>query len=251
MAAADYRLITEATGQRIAAALEGVEDNMSEKLPKDFSTLPTLPSAPASGDELAIERGTNAYKIDYNALADAIVAKTQSGLAIIVDGDTASMAVPVGGYAYIRNNTHGLAEGLYTNTSSSAFPASGGTANASVFTSVSGGGLNALNSVVTKQSFSLTLPSGWIAISNMCYAIGNMVFISGLIRSTTILTTKKINIGNCIPDAYCSRYRVGFAAFNNTTDNVLHGLLDSQNIVFYRSQTEDLDTIEFSLLYII
>ncbi len=127
-----------------------------------------LPSAPASGDELAIERGVNAYKIDYDAFAAAIIAQytknnlttatpgyaldarqgktlndaiaaTQSGVAIIVNGDTASMAVPVGGYAYIKNNTHGLTEGLYKNTSSSAFPTSGGTANSSVFTAVSGG----------------------------------------------------------------------------------------------------------------
>lgn len=68
----------------------------------------------------------------------------QSGLAIIVDGDTASLAVPVRGYAYIKNNTHGLAEGLYTNTSSAAFPASGGTADGMVFSTVSGGGLNAI-----------------------------------------------------------------------------------------------------------
>lgn len=68
----------------------------------------------------------------------------QNGLAIIVDGDTASMAVPVGSYAYIKNNVHGLSEGLYTNTSASAFPASGGMADSSVFTPVSGGGLNAI-----------------------------------------------------------------------------------------------------------
>lgn len=73
----------------------------------------------------------------------------QSGLAIIVDGDTASMAVPVGGYAYIKNNTHGLTEGLYKNTSSSAFPASGGTADSTVFTAASGEG--ALNTI--QQSF--------------------------------------------------------------------------------------------------
>ena len=68
----------------------------------------------------------------------------ENGLAIIVDGDTCTTAVPVGGYAYIKNNTHGLAEGLYTNTSASVFPTSGGTANSSVFTAVSGGGLNTL-----------------------------------------------------------------------------------------------------------
>ena len=72
----------------------------------------------------------------------------ENGLAIIVNGDTCSTAVPVGGYAYIKNNTHGLAEGLYTNTSASAFPTSGGTANSSVFTAVSGGGLNSLKTSI-------------------------------------------------------------------------------------------------------
>lgn len=67
------------------------------------------------------------------------VDKLQHGMAIIVDGDTCATAVPVGGYAYVRNNTHGLAEGLYQNTSNAAFPVSGGTANSTVFTAVSGG----------------------------------------------------------------------------------------------------------------
>lgn len=72
------------------------------------------------------------------------IEKLQNGLAIIVDGDTCSTNVAVGRYAYIKNNTHGLADGLYTNTSSSVFPTSGGTADSTVFTSVSDGGLNKL-----------------------------------------------------------------------------------------------------------
>lgn len=94
------------------------------------------------------------------ALADKLDA-TQSGLAIIVDGDTASMAVPVSGYAYIKNNTHGLAEGLYTNTSSSAFPTSGGTADGTVFTAVSGGGLNAIQQSMANKVYAIdgTLPN--------------------------------------------------------------------------------------------
>lgn len=67
----------------------------------------------------------------------------KSDMAIIVNGDTAGIAVPVDGYAYIKNNTHGLADGLYINTSSSAFPVSGGIANSAVFSAV--GGLGALN----------------------------------------------------------------------------------------------------------
>lgn len=60
------------------------------------------------------------------------------GLAYIVDGDTATVAVPANGYAYIKNNTHGLSEGLYINASGATFPVSGGTATSSIFTPASG-----------------------------------------------------------------------------------------------------------------
>ena len=73
------------------------------------------------------------------------IVNLQEGVAIIVNGDTASVAVPVGGYAYIKNNAHGLTEGLYKNTSSSTFPITGGTANSTVFTTIPSGGLNELN----------------------------------------------------------------------------------------------------------
>lgn len=36
--------------------------------------LPALPSAPASGDELPIERGAGAYKVDFNTFAAAVMA---------------------------------------------------------------------------------------------------------------------------------------------------------------------------------
>lgn len=68
----------------------------------------------------------------------------QDGIAVIVDGDTCPVVVESGMYAYIKNNTHGLAEGLYKNTSNSAFPTSGGTADGTVFEADSAGGLNAL-----------------------------------------------------------------------------------------------------------
>lgn len=70
--------------------------------------------------------------------------KIESGMAIIVDGDTCTTAVPSGGFAYLKNNTHNLAEGLYKNTSNSAFPTSGGTADSTVFTAASSGGMNEL-----------------------------------------------------------------------------------------------------------
>lgn len=84
------------------------------------------------------------------------IAKLQQGIAIIVDGDTASVAVPVGWYAHLKNNTHGLADGLYKNISSSAFPVIGGTANSTVFTAVPTGAVNdaveTLNDRITNLS---------------------------------------------------------------------------------------------------
>lgn len=79
------------------------------------------------------------------------VTDLMNGLAIIVDGDTvpAQIAVPDGGYAYIRNNTHGLADGLYINSSGSDFPYSGGTADSTVFTSVAGAEGGALNEIIS------------------------------------------------------------------------------------------------------
>ena len=97
---------------------------------------------------------TNADDVSSNS--DAI-AKNEAGLAIIVTGDSCTQAVPAGGYAYIKNNTHGLAEGLYKNKSSISFPTSGGTANSTVFEAVSDGIANALNSKLTGKANSIEL----------------------------------------------------------------------------------------------
>lgn len=193
----------------------------------------TIPSAPASGDELPIERGTNAYKIDYNALADAIVAKTQSGLAIIVNGDTASMAVPVGGYAYIRNNTHGLAEGLYTNTSSSVFPVSGGTANSSVFTAVSGGMGAEITSIKSKIS-----PTAYSQATNgiRYRKLGNIVMITGENWNTDISST----ITTILPVEYRPSRPLTFSGVDGeTAQNVIAISVDSNGNLSVRNYNSD------------
>lgn len=87
--------------------------------------------------------------------ASGDLSKIESGMAIIVDGDTCTISVPAGGYAYIKNNTHSLAEGLYMNKSSSAFPTSGGTADSTVFELMSSGGLNS----IAENIASLTTPT--------------------------------------------------------------------------------------------
>ena len=84
----------------------------------------------------------------------------EKGLAIIVTGDTCSTSVPSNGYAYIKNNTHGLAEGLYRNKTGSAFPTSGGTANSTVFEAVSGGGLNSVCKVYTITGVTMPATAG-------------------------------------------------------------------------------------------
>ena len=50
--------------------------------------LPALPTSPTTGDELPIERGTDTYKIDYNALASAIISKLGGDPVAIAHGGT-------------------------------------------------------------------------------------------------------------------------------------------------------------------
>ena len=50
-----------------------------------IDNLASLPSAITNGDELPVERGATVYKIDYNALATAILARLGAGSDNIVD----------------------------------------------------------------------------------------------------------------------------------------------------------------------
>jgi len=124
-----------------------------------------------SGDEFPIERGQAMYKVDYDDLignnlsainddisdlqtdvnglqsnvtkAQTSINALESGIAIIVNGNSAAQTVPSGGYAYLKNNQYGLAEGLYININSADFPTgSSVAATSSYFSAVSGGGLN-------------------------------------------------------------------------------------------------------------
>lgn len=126
-----------------------------------------------SGDEFPIERGQAMYKVDYDDLigndlsaingdisdlqtsvnslqsnvtnAQTSINALESGIAIIVNGNSAARTVPSGGYAYLKNNQYGLAEGLYINTNSADFPTGSSVAATSTyFTAVSEGGLNAI-----------------------------------------------------------------------------------------------------------
>lgn len=72
----------------------------------------------------------------------------KAGLVILVTGDEASATVPADGLVYVANNTHGLTEGFYFNSSGATFPPTGGTADADSFTAVN----NILNALQTAIS---------------------------------------------------------------------------------------------------
>jgi hypothetical protein len=134
-----------------------------------------------------ISAGTNCSQTTVGAELVGIkntLTKLEDGLAIIVDGDTCSMAVPAGGYAYIKNNTHGLADGLYTNTSSSAFPVSGGTADSTVFTADSGGGLNSLKNSLNPTIISITKATEWTLNYTKAWRIGKLIIVNIYVQGT-------------------------------------------------------------------
>ena len=120
------------------------------------------------------------------------------GLAYIVTGDTANAAVPAGAYAYIKNNTHSLADGYYQNTSASAFPVSGGTADSTVFTAVSAEGvLNALNNNFNPASIQLADTTGAIVVYssvNRTSGTGIVFDIAGFTKRPTSITPNNFQI---------------------------------------------------------
>lgn len=119
----------------------------------------TLPA----GDENVSRQviNDNMMIIDNAAGNNSSLDAMQEGLTNIVDGDTTDEAIPAGAYAYLKNNTHGLAEGYYQNISGSAFPTSGGTADITTFAPVSTAGiLNSLNNnTFRKPDFTRVLHS--------------------------------------------------------------------------------------------
>lgn len=119
-----------------AAILYGT--NLKDKLKRDVITI----------SPMELTGAQQAQVRDNIAAADAGV---ESGLAIIVDGDTAAKAVAQGAFAYLKNNTHGLSNGLYK--AKAAFPATGGTADSTAFEAVEDGGLNSLSDRILPKSY--------------------------------------------------------------------------------------------------
>lgn len=127
--------------------------------------------------------------------AQTAEANIEKGIAIIVTGDTAAAPIPAGNYAYIKNNTHGLTEGLYTAVS--AFPATGGTANSTTFTPVNAGGLNDI--INNLKPVQIANPVTWdtdyvddtVSIADL-YKMGNLYVLQlniALKQTVQVLTT--------------------------------------------------------------
>lgn len=132
------------------------------------------------GDITDLQDDMDDVQDDITALQTAVAGLSGAdGLAYIVDGDTATAAVPAGAYAYIKNNTHSLADGYYQNTSASSFPVSGGTADSTVFTAVPAEGvLNELNNKLIKHD----------TLTGTTDASGNLSITSYLPTTHTILS---------------------------------------------------------------
>lgn len=64
---------------------QGINEELIKKLPENFSTLPTISTTPDAGDVLPIESNGTTYKIDYNALAAAILDRLGAGTNGVVD----------------------------------------------------------------------------------------------------------------------------------------------------------------------
>lgn len=137
MSEADYRLMTDATGQRIAEALEDMYSGENVKTTDIANNLTTT----NEGKVLDARQG--------KALNDKINA-TQSDIAIIIEGNqtTHTGGAAVGEYVKVRNSTiSGITDGLYKAVQ--AIPQN--TAIDSTYlTEVDGGGLNAINSSIAK-----------------------------------------------------------------------------------------------------
>lgn len=171
-----------------------------------------------------------------SSLSDNI-ANLREGVAIVVDGDSAAIAVPVGGYAWIRNNTHGLSDGIYKNTSSSVFPVSGGTADSTVFTAVSTGAVNdilaiLMNNLTVQRRTDYTATNWNGTPSVLIYKVGNIVFgfISGNAQTAaagTPLITLPADLHTSAPSA------LFFPVYRNYGGNGIIGefRIDSSGII--------------------
>ena len=132
----------------------------------------------------------------------------KNGIAIVSTGDT-HIAITSGQYVYIQDHST-LAEGLYRATANIAANA---TLSGSNVTAVSGGGLNALNSNITKTAIN----TGIAGIT--AYKASNIVILH-LQISTAIsggTTSGWVVIGTLPQELYPPRMVYGIVCDNNAT----------------------------------
>ena len=104
----------------------------------------------------------------------------------------------------------------------------------------------------TKESFTITFPSGWTSSELTAIKKGGFVYISGFLTKSTATTEKSINLGQIIPSGYrpLNGNSACFAAFDNTTDTPLHGMITADGTLsFYRAEQTSLTKIHFSAVY--
>lgn len=148
-------------------------------------------------DTYITQNRNNITQLQTNLAAETTRAQTaetniEKGIAIIVTGDTAAAAIPAGHYAYIKNNTHGLAEGLYTAVA--AFPTTGGTADSTAFSLVNNGGLNDIQTEVKSINTRLENCRFYTGNKSSGSSIA-ITHVNGTVRGFVILTSTNVN--NC------------------------------------------------------
>lgn len=175
----------------------------------------------------------------------------QDGLAIIVDGDTCSVAVPAGGYAYVKNNMHGLSEGLYKNTSGGAFPVSGGSATSAIFTAVPAGLGGEVTSLNSKLEAEISLPSGYSASgNNKVYKVGKVVHLS-VALTIPAWTTKRLSINGLIPSGFTPSIETNFTGIDNTNDIAVSCLMETDgDLSVFRSHTASCISLRLGVTYL-
>ena len=180
-------------------------------------------------------------QITANAQA---IAKLDESIAIVSNGNTHA-AIAAGQYVYIKG--HGtLAEGLYT--ANSAISANATLSNSNV-TAVPGGGLNALNSKITTQQGTISVPSGVTNQDATCFKSGNIVVLNGRLSiSDSIAGTGEVictlPVGfrpsyNIIVRIWCKYGTEGYG-FNKfyiktdgTIESAIGGSSITENVIFH------------------
>ena len=101
------------------------------------------------------------------------------------------------------------------------------------------------------KTFSLDAPSGWTVFTSTCYAIGRLVSISVRFDTTSPTTAKIIVLENVIPSEYSVPYNMSACGFNNSSDKTLHCIISGRTINVYRPDTENLNAIKVSFMYVL